>query len=74
MMRRDWNRQIEGEADALIRDFGAEAYSVACQWGHETETKMMARVWKRVAAAIALRSQASAGADTTAQTLDRTDL
>ena len=74
MMPRDWNRQIEGEADALIRDFGAEAYSVACRWGQETETKMMARVWKRVAAAIALRSQASAGGDTPAQTLDRTDL
>jgi hypothetical protein len=62
-MRRKWIQQIEAEADAFIRDFGVEAHSVACRWERETHSLMMARVWNRVALAVARKTESSVAAD-----------
>jgi hypothetical protein len=72
-MRRKWIQQIEAEADAVIRDFGVEAHSVARRWERETDSLMMARVWKRVALAVA-RKTARVAARPSERMLEREDL
>ncbi len=44
--------EIELEANALMLNSGAEAYSVACQRAREASSDEMANDWSRVAAAI----------------------
>ena len=69
-MRREWIQQIEAEADAFIRDFGVQAHSVARRWEGETDSLMMARVWSRVALAVARMTGKRVGLDATTRMLD----
>jgi hypothetical protein len=70
-MRREWIQQIEAEADAFIRDFGVGAHSVARRWERETHSLMMARVWNRVALAVARKMGKRIGLDTATRMLER---
>jgi hypothetical protein len=47
---------ISSEAQALISDFGGDAYVEACQRAGEASNDSLARDWRVVAAAIARRS------------------
>jgi hypothetical protein len=48
--------EIDREANALMFDLGAEAYSVACQRAEEASSDEMARAWTGVAALIERRT------------------
>jgi hypothetical protein len=48
--------EIGHEADALIQNLGAEAYSVACRRAEEASSDEMAKDWTGVAAAIDRRT------------------
>jgi hypothetical protein len=52
---------IDAEADALIRDFGAEAYSEACKREHEASSDAIAKDWALVALAVARRLAPNVG-------------
>jgi hypothetical protein len=47
---------ISSEAEALISDFGGEAYAEACRRAREASNDSLARDWTIVAATIARRS------------------
>jgi hypothetical protein len=47
---------ISSEVDALISDFGDEAYAEACRRAEEASSDFLARDWTVVAATIARRS------------------
>jgi hypothetical protein len=47
---------ISSEAEALISDFGGEAYAEACRRASEASSDSLARDWSVVAATIARRS------------------
>jgi len=49
--------EIELEANALMLNSGAEAYSVACQRAREASSDEMANDWSGVAAAISRRTE-----------------
>jgi hypothetical protein len=48
--------EIAPEADALISDFGGDAYAEACRRAKEASNDSLARDWTIVAATIARRS------------------
>jgi hypothetical protein len=48
---------ISPEAEALISDFGGDAYAEACRRAREASNDALARDWSVVAAAIARRSE-----------------
>ena len=48
--------EIDHEANALILDSGANAYSIACQRAKEASSDEIANDWNRVAAAIGRRT------------------
>ena len=52
---------VNAEADALIRDFGAAAYSEARRREHEASSDAIAKDWERVALAIARKLTADTG-------------
>ena len=62
--RRERAERIDGEAEALIRDFGVDAYSEARQREREASSSAMAREWNRVALAIARKMGKRVGFDT----------
>ena len=45
------------EAEALMANFGSEAYSVACQRGEEASSEIMAADWREVALTIARKDR-----------------
>jgi hypothetical protein len=45
------------EADALVANFGGEAYAVACERAEEASSEMLAADWREVALTIARRDQ-----------------
>jgi hypothetical protein len=47
---------ISSEAEALVSDFGGEAYAEACRRASEASSGALARDWSVVAATIARRS------------------
>jgi hypothetical protein len=47
---------ISPEAEALISDFGADAYAEACRRAREASNDTLARDWSTVGATIARRS------------------
>ena len=47
---------ISSEAEALISDFGGDAYAEACRRAEEASNHSLARDWSVVAATIAHRS------------------
>ena len=51
--RRESIERIDAEADALIHNLGAAAYSAARRREHESSSDVMAKHWRRVALAIA---------------------
>ena len=54
--RRERLERVEAEANALILDFGATAYSQARRREHEASSDAMAREWNRVALAVARKT------------------
>ena len=53
--------RVEAEADALILDLGATAYSQARRREHEASSNAMAREWNRVALAVARKTGQTVG-------------
>jgi hypothetical protein len=45
------------EAEALMANFGGEAYAVACQRAEEASSEMLAADWREVALTIARKDQ-----------------
>lgn len=45
------------EAEALIGNFGGEAYAVACRRSQEASSEMLAADWREVARTIARKEQ-----------------
>ncbi len=45
------------EAEALIANFGGEAYAVACQRAEESSSEMLAADWREVVLTIARKDQ-----------------
>jgi hypothetical protein len=45
------------EAEALMANFGSEAYAVACQRAEEASSEMLAADWREVALIIAGKDQ-----------------
>jgi hypothetical protein len=45
------------EAEALIANFGGEAYAVACQRAEEASSEMLAADWREVGETIARKDQ-----------------
>jgi hypothetical protein len=62
--RRARLERVEAEADALILDLGATAYSQARWREHEASSDAMAREWNRVALAVARKRGQTVGLDT----------
>jgi hypothetical protein len=56
-------RRIEGEADVLVRDYGAQAYSVARLREHEASSFPMTQEWDRIACAVARKTHKRVGLD-----------
>ena len=59
--RRARLERVEAEADALILDLGATAYSQARRREHEASSNAMAREWNRVALAVARKTGQTVG-------------
>jgi hypothetical protein len=59
--RRERLERVEAEANALILDFGATAYSQARRREHEASSNAMAREWNRVALAVARKTGQTVG-------------
>src|SRR5260370_36416782 len=59
--RRGRLERVEAEADALILDLGATAYSQARRREHEVSYDAMAREWNRVALAVARKAGQTVG-------------
>ena len=57
-------RRIEAEADALVRDYGPQAYSVARLREHEASSFPMTQEWNRIACAVARKTHNRVGLDT----------
>ena len=49
------------EAEALIVNFGGEAYLVACRRAQEASSEMLATDWREVALTIARKDQKAVG-------------
>jgi hypothetical protein len=62
--QRDKIERVEAEADALIHNLGAGAYSAARRREHEATSEAMARHWRRVALAVARKTARRVGLDT----------
>ena len=67
--RRGRIESVDAEAEALIRDLGAAAYSEARRREHEASSEAIAKDWRRVAVAIArsLGAQIGPGASSRAK-------
>ena len=59
--RRERLERVEAEANALILDLGATAYSQARRREHEASFNAMAREWNRVALAVARKTGQTVG-------------
>jgi hypothetical protein len=59
--RRERLERVEAEANALILDLGATAYSQARRREHEASSDAMAREWNRVALAVARKTGQTLG-------------
>src|SRR5580698_6753729 len=59
--RRERLERAEAEANALILDLGATAYSQARRREHEASSDAMAREWNRVALAVARKTGQTVG-------------
>jgi hypothetical protein len=53
---RELRLAISSEAEALISDFGGDAYAEACRRASEASSDSLARDWSVVAATVARRS------------------
>jgi hypothetical protein len=69
----DARRLAQADAEALIRDHGAEAYSKARQREHEASSDAMVKHWRRVVLAIAKKTGKRVGLDTATWMLGRDD-
>jgi hypothetical protein len=45
------------EAEALMANFGSEAYAVACQRAEEARSELLAADWRQIALTIARKDQ-----------------
>ncbi len=63
--RRARIERTDAEAEALIRDFGDEAYSEALRREQEAGSDEIAKSWRRVALAVAGKIGRGAGVDPT---------
>jgi len=77
----DARRLAQADAEALIRDRGAGAYSEARQReyeassdAHEASSDTMVKHWRRVALAIAKKTGERVGVDTATRMLGRDDI
>ena len=61
--RRARIERTDAEAEALIRDFSGEAYSEARRREQEASSDDIAKNWRRVALAVALKMGRRAGID-----------
>ena len=61
--RRARMAQIDDEAEAMVRDFGAEAYYQARQREHEASSEAIAEDWGRIAMAVAQKVGRRIGLD-----------
>jgi hypothetical protein len=59
--RRERLERVEAEADALILDLGATAYSQARRREHEASSDAIAREWNQVALAVARKTGQTVG-------------
>ncbi len=57
-------KEVEAEADALIRSLGMAAYSAARRREHEASSDALAKYWNRVALAVAHKTGKRIGLDT----------
>ena len=71
--RQDARRLAQADAEALIRDHGAEAYSKARQREREASSDAMVKHWRRVALAIAKKTGKRVGVDTATRMPGRDD-
>jgi hypothetical protein len=62
--RRDKIEQTEADADTLIHNLGAGAYFAARRREHDATSETMARHWRRVALAVARKTDRRVGLDT----------
>jgi len=72
--RQEARRLAQADAEALIRDHGAEAYSEACRREREASSDAMVKHWRRVALAIAKKTGERVGVDTATRMLGRDDI
>jgi hypothetical protein len=71
--RQEARRLAQADAEALIRDHGAEAYSKARQREHGASSDAIVKHWRLVALAIAKKTGERVGVDTTTRMLGRDD-
>jgi len=71
--RQEAHRLAQADAEALIRDHGAGAYSEARQYEYEASSDAMVKHWRRVALAIAKKTGERVGVDTATRMLGRDD-
>ena len=64
-------KEVEAEADALIRSLGMAAYSAARRREHEASSDALAKYWNRVALAVAHKTGKRIGLDTSTPHGDR---
>src|ERR1700676_5420213 len=61
--RRERARQIEAEADTLVRDYGQQAYAMARRREDEASSVWMSEQWIRIARAVACKTEKRVGPD-----------
>jgi hypothetical protein len=61
--RRERARQIEAEADTLLRDYGQHAYAMARPREGEASSVRMSEQWIRIARAVACKTEKRVGPD-----------
>jgi hypothetical protein len=62
-----WAARIDTKASALIRAFGADAYSKARQRERQADNNATAQRWRRVALVVARKTGKRVGLDTSTQ-------
>jgi hypothetical protein len=61
--RRERARQIEAEANTLVRDYGQQAYAMARRREDEASSVRMSEQWIRIARAVACKTETRVGPD-----------
>ncbi len=63
LSRRERARQIEAEADSLVRVYGQQAYAMARRREDEASSVRMSEQWIRIARAVACKTEKRVGPD-----------